>query len=163
MRTQILSPTVLFLSHLECSLVLGYAYPAYDCYKTLEGNSLRMEHLRFWCQYWILLAFMTALERVADPTISWLPIWEHGNMLSRLNDPFQGAMHVYDGYLRPFLARHEEDIDRCLLELRARARDATASHLQAAMFLSRAWAVEVVHRVSLLAQQAAEGPNGKAR
>ncbi|GJM99362.1 hypothetical protein PR202_ga16455 [Eleusine coracana subsp. coracana] len=75
MRTQILSPTVLFLLHLECSLVLGYAYPAYDCYKTLEGNSPRMERLRFWCQYWILLAFLTALERVADPTISWLPMY----------------------------------------------------------------------------------------
>ncbi|GJM99361.1 hypothetical protein PR202_ga16454 [Eleusine coracana subsp. coracana] len=64
--------------------------------------------------------------------------------------------------LRPFLARHEEDIDRCLLELRARARDDTASHLQASMCLTRAWAVEVVRRVSLMAEQAAEGPNGQA-
>jgi len=37
---------------LECRLVLGYAYPAYDCYKTLELNTPQMEQLRFWCQYW---------------------------------------------------------------------------------------------------------------
>lgn len=43
---------------------------------------------------------------------------------------YQGARRVYDDYLRPFLAAHEADIDRGLLELRARAKDATASHLQ---------------------------------
>ena len=37
---------------LECRLVLGYAYPAYDCYKALELNTPQMEQLRFWCQYW---------------------------------------------------------------------------------------------------------------
>ena len=40
---------------------------------------------------------------------------------------FQGARHVYDGFLRPLVARHEDNIDRCLLELRARVRDVTPS------------------------------------
>ncbi|RLM86585.1 hypothetical protein C2845_PM04G20980 [Panicum miliaceum] len=34
------------------TLVLCYAYPAYDCYKTLELSTPQMEQLRFWCQYW---------------------------------------------------------------------------------------------------------------
>ncbi|RRT53577.1 hypothetical protein B296_00043585 [Ensete ventricosum] len=33
-------------------LVLGYAYPAYLCYKTVELNKPGIEQLRFWCQYW---------------------------------------------------------------------------------------------------------------
>jgi receptor expression-enhancing protein 1/2/3/4 len=37
---------------LKCRLALGYAYPAYGCYKTLELNAPQMERLRFWCQYW---------------------------------------------------------------------------------------------------------------
>ena len=49
----------------------------------------------------------------------------------------QGAGRVYDDFLRPFLAAHEADIDRGLLELRARAADATASRLQAAVALAR--------------------------
>ena len=40
---------------------------------------------------------------------------------------FQGARHVYDGFLRPLLARHEDNIDRCLVELKARVRDVTPS------------------------------------
>ena len=38
---------------LKCRLALGYACPAYDCYKTLELNAPpQVERLRFWCQYW---------------------------------------------------------------------------------------------------------------
>jgi receptor expression-enhancing protein 1/2/3/4 len=36
-------------------LILGYAYPAYDCYKTVELNRPEVEQLRFWCQYWFVL------------------------------------------------------------------------------------------------------------
>uniref|UniRef100_A0A8R7R887 Uncharacterized protein n=1 Tax=Triticum urartu TaxID=4572 RepID=A0A8R7R887_TRIUA len=45
---------------------------------------------------------------------------------------FQGARHVYDGFLHPLVARHEADIDRALLELRARAREVTVSQLKVA-------------------------------
>jgi len=37
-------------------LVLGYAYPAYDCYKMVELNRPEVEQLRFWCQYWFVRA-----------------------------------------------------------------------------------------------------------
>ncbi|XP_038975125.1 splicing factor YJU2-like isoform X2 [Phoenix dactylifera] len=37
-------------------LVLGYAYPAYECFKTVELNKPEIEQLRFWCQYWYVLA-----------------------------------------------------------------------------------------------------------
>eukprot|EP00267_Zea_mays_P058052 XP_023158088.1 HVA22-like protein i [Zea mays] len=57
------------------TLVLGYAYPAYDCYKTVELNRPEVEQLRFWCQYWILLAFLTVLERVGESFVSWLPMY----------------------------------------------------------------------------------------
>jgi receptor expression-enhancing protein 1/2/3/4 len=85
----------------SCRLVLGYAYPAYDCYKTVELNRPEVEQLRFWCQYWsvdcapssvlvgncvcmslhlirfmiffcrILLAVLTVLERVGENFVSW--------------------------------------------------------------------------------------------
>jgi receptor expression-enhancing protein 1/2/3/4 len=65
-------------------------------------------------------------------------------MRESLNRHFQGAGHAYDVYLRPFLATHEADIDRGVLEMRARAK----SHLQAAVSLARTRVVEVVRRVS---------------
>lgn len=33
-------------------MVLGYAYPAFQCFKTVEKNKVEIEELRFWCQYW---------------------------------------------------------------------------------------------------------------
>ncbi|RLN36286.1 hypothetical protein C2845_PM03G04380 [Panicum miliaceum] len=145
------------------TLVLGYAYPAYDCFKTLELNAPQMEQLRFWCQYWILLAFLTALERFADCALSWLPmygeaklalvvyLWHPNTMAS------QGAGRAYDDFLGPFLAAHEADIDRGLLELRARAAHAMASHLQAAVALGRAGLLDAVRRVSSRLQLPATG------
>ncbi|ONM23112.1 HVA22-like protein i, partial [Zea mays] len=134
------------------TLALGYACPAYDCYKTLELNAPpQVERLRFWCQYWILLAFLTALEGFAEWALPW-----YGEAKLAL----VGARHVYDDYLRPFLTAHEADIDRGLAELRARAADATASHLQAAVALGRACLSEVVRRVSpqLLQATGSAGP-----
>jgi receptor expression-enhancing protein 1/2/3/4 len=52
-------------------MVLGYAYPAYECYKTVEKNRPEIEQLRFWCQYWILVACLTVFERVGDAFVSW--------------------------------------------------------------------------------------------
>lgn len=35
-----------------CSMLLGYVYPAYECFKIVERKKPELEHLRFWCQYW---------------------------------------------------------------------------------------------------------------
>lgn len=36
-------------------MVLGYAYPAFVCFKTVENHRVKIEELRFWCQYWYLI------------------------------------------------------------------------------------------------------------
>ncbi|KAJ1290575.1 hypothetical protein BS78_02G254500 [Paspalum vaginatum] len=133
------------------TLALGYAYPAYDCYKTLQLKEPQMERLRFWCQYWILLAFLTAFEGFADCAASWLPMYGEAKLALVVflwHPNTMGARHVYDEYLRPFLATHEADIDRGILELRARAAHAAASHLRAAVALGRACLLQVAGRVS---------------
>ena len=79
-------------------MILGYAYPAYECYKSVELNKPEIEQLRFWCQYWsvyhlfhllgiliggkkhflihgycfrILVAAMSFFERIGDVLIAW--------------------------------------------------------------------------------------------
>ncbi|CAD6341873.1 unnamed protein product [Miscanthus lutarioriparius] len=112
------------------TLVLGYAYPAYDCYKTVELNRPEAEQLRFWCQYWFVRApfrfdadfayadftrFLTVLERVGESFVSWLPMYSEAKL----------AFIVYLWYpkTRPYIAKHETEIDRNLLELSTRAGD----------------------------------------
>ncbi|XP_042453695.1 HVA22-like protein i isoform X2 [Zingiber officinale] len=60
--------------HPRVLMVFGYACPAYECYKAVEINRLEIEQLRFWCQYWILVAILSVLERVGDAFISWFPM-----------------------------------------------------------------------------------------
>ncbi|XWS20969.1 hypothetical protein CRYUN_Cryun30bG0014900 [Craigia yunnanensis] len=140
------------------TMVFGYAYPAYECYKTVEINKPEIEQLRFWCQYWILVAVLTVCERIGDAFISWVPMYSEAklaffiylwypktrvgvlllkkqeNLLVHLHVDFlfklslcfhsyQGTSYVYDSFFRPYVAMHENEIDRNLLELRTRAGD----------------------------------------
>ncbi|KAF0935013.1 hypothetical protein E2562_029535 [Oryza meyeriana var. granulata] len=114
-------------------LILGYAYPAYDCYKTVELNRPDVEQLRFWCQYWILLAVLTVFERVGDNFVSWLPMYSEAKLafIVYLWYPkTQGTAYVYESFFKPYIGKHEAEIDRNLLELRTRAGDMAVHYFQ---------------------------------
>ncbi|KAJ8432058.1 hypothetical protein Cgig2_016337 [Carnegiea gigantea] len=56
-------------------MILGYAYPAFECFKTVERNKVDIEELRFWCQYWMIIAALSVVERIGDLFISWVPFY----------------------------------------------------------------------------------------
>ncbi|MFS7988829.1 hypothetical protein Hanom_Chr11g01039451 [Helianthus anomalus] len=35
-------------------LILGYAYPAFECFKTLEKHGVENGELRFWCRFLVV-------------------------------------------------------------------------------------------------------------
>jgi len=107
-------------------LLLGYAYPAFECFKIVERNKPEIEQLIFWCQYWIIIAALTVFERVGDAFISWLPMYSEAKLafIVYLWYPkTKGSTYVYETFVKPFVAKHETDIDRNLLELKTRAGD----------------------------------------
>ncbi|KAL1815120.1 HVA22-like protein j [Daucus carota subsp. sativus] len=107
-------------------MVLGYAYPAFLCFKTVEKNKVKIEQLRFWCQYWIIVALMTALERISDIFLSWVPLYAEMKLalfLFLLYPKTKGTRFVYETLLRPFVMKHEKDMDSNLQELRSRMWD----------------------------------------
>jgi receptor expression-enhancing protein 1/2/3/4 len=107
-------------------LLLGYTYPAFECFKTVEKNKVHIEELRFWCQYWILLALISSFERVGDIFISWLPLYGEMKVVFFVYlwyPKTKGTRHVYETLLKPYIAQHETEIDRKIMELRARAWD----------------------------------------
>ncbi|RCV05759.1 hypothetical protein SETIT_1G108900v2 [Setaria italica] len=115
------------------TLVLGYAYPAYDCYKTVELNRPEVEQLRFWCQYWILLSVLTVLERVGENFVSWLPMYSEAKLVFIVYlwyPKTRGTAYVYESFFKPYIAKHETEIDRNLLELRTRAGDMAVLYFQ---------------------------------
>ncbi|XP_052198595.1 putative HVA22-like protein g [Diospyros lotus] len=114
-------------------LVLGYAYPAFECFKTVEKNKVEITELRFWCQYWIIASLLSVFERILDIFISWLPMYGEAKLALFIYlwyPKTKGSGYVYETFLRPYLAKHEPDIDRKLQELRARAWDLFIYHWQ---------------------------------
>ncbi|GAU26851.1 hypothetical protein TSUD_02530 [Trifolium subterraneum] len=115
--------------------VFGYAYPAYECYKVVEKNKPEIEQLRFWCQYWILVAVLTVCERFGDTLISWVPMYSEAKLAFFIflwYPKTKGTTYVYDSFFRPYVAKHEPEIDRNLMELRTRAGDYVVLYCQRA-------------------------------
>ncbi|KAI3447415.1 hypothetical protein Pfo_004080 [Paulownia fortunei] len=105
-------------------LALGYAYPAFQCFKTLEKNRVEIQELRFWCQYWIIVAVLTVLEKFFDIFGPWLPMYREMKLALFIylwHPNIKGCGYVYETLLCPYVSRYETDIDRSLLEFKERA------------------------------------------
>ncbi|KAK4753442.1 hypothetical protein SAY87_022240 [Trapa incisa] len=133
------------------ALVFGYAYPAYECYKAVEKNKPEIEQLLFWCQYWILVAAITVCERVGDTFISWIPMYSEAKLAFFIYlwyPKTKGTTYVYDSFFKPYLAKHENEIDRNLLELRTRAGDMAILYWQRAASYSQTRIFEVMQYIA---------------
>ncbi|KAJ8899126.1 hypothetical protein K2173_010589 [Erythroxylum novogranatense] len=107
-------------------LFLGYAYPAFECFKSVEKNKVDNAELRFWCQYWVIIGLLTVCESVGDVFMSWMPMYGETKLAFIIylwHPKTKGTLYIYEALLRPFVAKHETDIDRKFLEYRARAWD----------------------------------------
>ncbi|XP_024399110.1 putative HVA22-like protein g isoform X1 [Physcomitrium patens] len=107
-------------------MLLGYVYPAYACFKVVERDRPDLEHLQFWCQYWIIIAALTVFERLGDVLVSWVPMYSEAKLafIVYLWHPNTlGTKYVYSTFLRPIVARHEAEIDHHLHELTTRGGD----------------------------------------
>lgn len=104
-------------------LVFGYAYPAFQCFKTLEKNKVAIPELRFWCQYWIIVALLSVLERFLDIFISWIPFYRGIKLIMYIylwHPGTKGSTYMYDTLVQPYVSRHETNIDRGIAELKER-------------------------------------------
>ncbi|KAB2602675.1 HVA22-like protein g [Pyrus ussuriensis x Pyrus communis] len=115
-----------FLPRTICKMVLGYVYPAYECYKTLKNNKPEIEQLILWCQYWILVAMLTVLERVGDALFAWLPIYCEVKLALFIylwSSKVKGTNYLYNHLFRNFVSQHELEIDSKILEFRVKTGD----------------------------------------
>ncbi|KAL3840230.1 hypothetical protein ACJIZ3_024821 [Penstemon smallii] len=132
-------------------LIFGYAFPAYECYKTVERNNPDIEQLIFWCQYWILVAGLTVCERIADMFIGWVPMYGEAKLAFFIYLWFpktKGTAYVYESFFRPYVAKHETDIDRNLLELRTRAGDMALLYWQKAASYGQTRIFEILQYIA---------------
>lgn len=107
-------------------LLFGYAYPAFECFRSVEKNKVNVEEIKFWCQYWIIIALVTVCERIGDVFLSWLPMYGEVKLAFFIYlwyPKTKGTGFIYETMLRPFVTRHETDIERKLQEMKARGWD----------------------------------------
>ncbi|XP_074286988.1 uncharacterized protein LOC141612164 [Silene latifolia] len=132
-------------------MILGYMYPAYECFKTVERNKPEIEQLRFWCQYWILVAVMTVFERVGDTFVSWVPMYSEAKLAFIIYLWYprtKGTTYVYDSFFKPYVTKHETEIDRNLMEIRTRAGDMAFMYCQKAVIYGQTRIFEVLQYVA---------------
>uniref|UniRef100_A0A1D1XK12 HVA22-like protein n=1 Tax=Anthurium amnicola TaxID=1678845 RepID=A0A1D1XK12_9ARAE len=107
-------------------LLLGYAYPSFECFRVLEQNRPEIEQLRFWCQYWIIMGLLTALERFGDMFVSWLPLYGEVKLAFIIylwHPRTKGTWYIYNKFIMPCLASNEPRISRKLNEVRTKSGD----------------------------------------
>ncbi|KAJ0255879.1 putative HVA22-like protein g [Hirschfeldia incana] len=99
-------------------------------------NKPEILQLQFWCQYWILVAALTVFERVGDTFVSWLPMYSEAKLAFFIYLWFpktKGTTYVYDSFFKPYVSKHENEIDRSLTEVKTRAGDMAMIYLHKAI------------------------------
>ncbi|KAI7751998.1 hypothetical protein M8C21_033172 [Ambrosia artemisiifolia] len=150
-------------------MVFGYAYPAYECFKSVEKNKPDVEQLRFWCQYWILVAMLTVCERIGDTFVSWVPMYSEAKLAFYIYlwyPKTKGTIYVYDSFFKPYISKHEPDIDRNLTELRTRAGDMFVLYWQRAASYGQTRILDVLQYIasqSIPNPHAPQPQTGRAR
>lgn len=61
---------------------------------------------------------------------------------------FQGTTYVYDSFFKPYVSKHENEIDRNLLELRTRAGDMAFLYCQKAASYGQTRVFEILQYVA---------------
>ncbi|KAJ1970308.1 hypothetical protein IWQ62_000035 [Dispira parvispora] len=122
---------------------IGHLYPAYASYKALKSarNAAELTH---WLTYWLVIGAFTCVEFVTDLFIFWLPFYNLCKItlvLWLVLPQTQGATYLYKQILGPWLAKHEEEIDRYLYLASSRAK------AQSSQWGQRG--IEALHQVAL--------------
>lgn len=92
-------------------IIFSIIYPAYGSFKAVRNKNLK-EYLK-WIVYWIVYAFFTCLELLADAVMSWFPFYYEIKaifLIWLLGPSTRGAMKFYKAIIHPTLVSREQVI-----------------------------------------------------
>ncbi|WOL11867.1 HVA22-like protein g [Canna indica] len=113
-------------------IFFGYAYPAFECFKTVEKNPIQNPQLRFWCQYWIITTMMHVIERFGYFS-SWVPMYGEAKLAFLVYLWFpktKGSDIVYETFVRPLVMQYEPDMEERFRNLRAKSGEILQFYLK---------------------------------
>lgn len=92
--------------------LVGFVYPIYASFKALKTPDVKDDAL--WLTYWVVFGFFSLIESATDVLFFWIPFYNFVKMafLIYLYAPqTQGANHIFNQFINPFLKKYERDID----------------------------------------------------
>ncbi|KAJ7978563.1 HVA22-like protein [Quillaja saponaria] len=99
----------------------------------------------------IIAATFTVLERFGDTCISWLPLYSEAKLAFFVYlwyPKTKGSTHVYNSFFRPYMMKHETEIDHSLWELRIKFKEIAMLFWQKALNYSQRGVFDILHYVS---------------
>ncbi|XP_071844508.1 receptor expression-enhancing protein 5-like isoform X1 [Apostichopus japonicus] len=98
------------------STFLGFVYPAYQSVKAIE--SVRKDDDTQWLTYWVVFGTFSLGEFFTDLFLSWFPFYYLVKMifLGWCMAPIEsnGSNILYHRFIKPFVLKHEKEIDNSL-------------------------------------------------
>ncbi|KAH7680741.1 receptor expression-enhancing protein 1/2/3/4 [Dioscorea alata] len=132
-------------------LLLGYAYPAFECFKVVErNNGSGIQELRFWCKYWIIVAIVTVLEKFTDIIASGFPMYAELKLAFFIflwYPKTQGTVFVYETLLRPWIVKHEPQIEEKLETIRSKSGELLMFYIKNFTSKGQSMILEVIHYI----------------
>jgi len=111
------------LAGIACNFI-GFLYPAYQSIKAIESTDKNDD--TEWLMYWVVYSMFGCAEFFIDIFLSWFPFYFLGKcffllwcMSPRENN---GSRLIYTKVIRPFVKKHEAEIEKVM----DRAAEATA-------------------------------------
>ncbi|CDS43006.1 Receptor expression enhancing protein 5 [Echinococcus multilocularis] len=98
---------------------IGFIYPAYCSIKAIESPC--KDDDTKWLTYWVVYAAFALVETFTDLCLYWIPLYalQKCIFLIYLMIPgkFNGSVLLYNKFIRPYILKYENDIDRAADEV----------------------------------------------
>ncbi|VUZ45174.1 unnamed protein product [Hymenolepis diminuta] len=98
---------------------IGFLYPAYASIKAIESTC--KEDDTKWLTYWVVYAAFGLIETFTDIFLYWIPFYALDKciLLVYLMIPgkYNGSVLLYNRFIRPYILKYENDIDKAADEV----------------------------------------------
>lgn len=116
------------------SSIASFLFPIYASYKALKTSD--PAQLSPWLMYWVVLSVSLFFEAWTDWILTWVPFYGYARLLFHLYlilPQTQGAAHLYQTYIHPWISDNETQIDEFIISAHERLRAAGMAYLKRAI------------------------------
>ncbi|XP_064647511.1 receptor expression-enhancing protein 5-like isoform X2 [Lineus longissimus] len=112
-------------SQFLCNFI-GFLYPAYASVKAIESKG--KDDDTQWLTYWVVYSAFSLVETVTDIFLFWIPFYSFFKcgflVYCMVPTSWNGSIFIYYRLIRPFVLKHQDQVDKALNQATEIAGDA---------------------------------------